>query len=89
MSEPREYTCVVADDEALIRRRVAELATSEGIEVVGSAASGREALSLIESLRTPDIAFLDIRMPELSGLRGDGTAGGTRQASGSRPCDRL
>ena len=68
MSCRRQYTCVVADDEELIRRRVAELALSAGIEVIGSAASGKEAVELIKAL-APDIAFLDIRMPEMNGLK--------------------
>ena len=56
MSAPRQYRCVVADDEALIRRRVAELATSRRHRGGRYRCdSGREAIELIESL-TPDIA---------------------------------
>jgi DNA-binding LytR/AlgR family response regulator len=60
---------LIADDEAPLRawlkRLLAEL--SPQAEVVGEAANGTEALASIRSLR-PDVAFLDIRMPGLSGL---------------------
>lgn len=60
---------LIADDEAplrsWLRRLLAERAP--GVEVVGEAANGREALDRIRTLQ-PDVAFLDIRMPELSGL---------------------
>ncbi len=60
---------IIADDEAPLRswlkRQLAEQAPD--IEIVAEAANGREALAAIEHLR-PDVAFLDIRMPELSGL---------------------
>ena len=39
----------------------------EGVSVVGSAKGGGEALSLVARLK-PDVAFLDIQMPDLSGL---------------------
>lgn len=60
---------VIADDEAplraWLRRLLGEVAPT--LEIVGEAADGRTALELIDRLR-PDAAFLDIRMPELSGL---------------------
>ena len=43
------------------------LDTEEGVEVVGEAANGREALKAIETLR-PDIAILDVAMPMLNGI---------------------
>jgi DNA-binding NarL/FixJ family response regulator len=59
---------VVADDFPLLREAVVRaLDTDPGIEVVGEAADGREALALAEDLK-PDVLILDLRMPELGGL---------------------
>ena len=59
---------LVIDDHALVRAGIrALLGQHEGLEVVGEAAGGREALRLIEELQ-PDIVLLDIAMPGLSGL---------------------
>ena len=58
----------IADDHSLVRqglRRYLEMA--DGIEVVGEASDGRELLTLIEE-QDPDIALVDIRMPEMDGL---------------------
>lgn len=62
-------TAVIADDEDLQRtelRRLLALAWPE-LEIVAACEDGGEALAAIAGLR-PDIAFLDIRMPEISGL---------------------
>lgn len=60
---------LIADDEPVLARhlraRLGELWPE--LEVVGMAANGIEALEMIEGLK-PDVAFLDIRMPGLSGL---------------------
>ncbi len=62
-------TALIADDEpallAFLRRELA--ACWPELEVVGEARNGEEALAMIGSLR-PAVAFLDIRMPALSGL---------------------
>lgn len=58
---------LVADDEALVRSGVgAILSTDEGIEVVGEARDGAEAVALAERLR-PAVALIDLRMPRLDG----------------------
>ena len=60
---------VIADDEPLLRHHLNRMladAWSE-LEIVGSAENGQQALGLIEQ-HQPDIAFLDIRMPELDGM---------------------
>jgi DNA-binding NarL/FixJ family response regulator len=53
---------VIADDEVLLREGMARLLTEAGLEVVGKAANGEEALTLVERT-TPDVVILDIRMP--------------------------
>jgi len=59
---------VIADDSPLLRERIKSLVlTVREVEIVGEAADGMEALKLIEDT-DPDLAILDIRMPELSGI---------------------
>ena len=59
---------VVADDEPLaVRRLITGLGKMPDIEIVGTAGDGKTALELVRTL-APDIAFLDIKMPAMSGL---------------------
>ena len=59
---------VLADDEAMMRAGIrAILATVPGFEVVGEAADGAEAVSLVAEL-APDVALLDVQMPGTDGL---------------------
>jgi len=61
-------TALVADDEQLAREELCFLLGQlEGIEVVGQAANGPEALEALARLE-PDVAFLDIQMPGLTGM---------------------
>src|SRR5436305_1848957 len=58
---------VVADDSALMRRIVSNSLTRAGVNVVGAAADGDEALVVCERVR-PDAMTLDLAMPGLDGL---------------------
>src|SRR5947208_12075910 len=59
---------VIADDERPARSFLsAILRTFNDVEIVGEAANGMEAVHLIES-RRPDLALLDLQMPEVDGL---------------------
>ena len=58
---------LIADDERLARNRLRRMLESLGVEIVGDAADGEEALEQV-SRRRPDVVFLDIRMPEMDGL---------------------
>lgn len=59
---------LLADDHAIVRDGIRSLLSRmPGMVVVGEAANGREALELADETR-PDIAVLDVSMPELSGI---------------------
>jgi two-component system LytT family response regulator len=58
---------LVVDDEPLGRQRVLELLEAADVEVVGTAADGAQAVDSIRALK-PDVVFLDVQMPRMSGL---------------------
>ncbi len=58
----------LADDQALVRAGLrALLGAEDDVEVVGEAATGREAITVVRATR-PDVVLMDIRMPDLDGL---------------------
>jgi len=67
MSTTSPARVVVVDDSALMRNIVARSLTRAGVEVVGSARDGDEALAICERER-PDAMTLDLTMPGLDGL---------------------
>jgi DNA-binding NarL/FixJ family response regulator len=58
---------LVADDEPLFVEMVRAMLTAEGIEVVGTAQDGKEAVEKTLAL-TPDVTLMDISMPVLDGI---------------------
>ena len=61
-------TIVLADDHDIVRQGLVSLLQSDpAFTVLGQARNGREAVALVEQ-HTPDVAVLDISMPELNGI---------------------
>jgi DNA-binding NarL/FixJ family response regulator len=68
MSPPAAIRVLVADDQRVVREGlVLLLELLGGIEVVGAAADGEQALALAADLR-PDVVLMDLRMPRLDGV---------------------
>ncbi|MFF3584986.1 response regulator [Streptomyces mirabilis] len=80
MSEPeRPVRVVIADDHRIVLDGLAILIDSvAGIDVVGEAASGEEAVALVATLQ-PDVVLMDIEMPGIGGVEA------TRQISAAHP----
>lgn len=74
---------LLADDQDIVRAGLRMILDAQpGIEVVGEAADGREAVALARRLR-PDVCLFDIRMPELDGIEA------TRQLAGPDVADPM
>src|SRR5205085_7551637 len=69
MSGAPKIRALVVDDEPLARRRLRRLLARDAeVEVIGDCADGYEAVGAINA-HTPDLVFLDVRMPELDGFQ--------------------
>ena len=68
MTSAKRISVLLADDHMLIREGLKTLLKAESdIEVVGEAATGRQAVELTRKLR-PDVVVMDISMPQMNGL---------------------
>ncbi len=68
MADPTPLRVLIVDDEPLGRRRVANLLRKEtGVEIVGMIGDGIAAVEAIRST-SPDLVFLDVQMPGMTGL---------------------
>ena len=65
MTEPLRV--VVVDDQALVRSGFALILERAGIDVVGEAADGLEAIDVVRAT-VPDVVLMDVRMPRLDGI---------------------
>ena len=64
----KKIKVLVVDDQSELAREITEiLNTDEGLETVGTASDGNEALEKM-SKNTPDVVLLDIRMPNMNGV---------------------
>ncbi|MFF8234040.1 response regulator [Streptomyces caelestis] len=69
MTRPTPIRVVLADDERMVRTALRAILSAEpDLEVVGEAATGAEAVSVVRDLR-PDVVLMDVRMPETDGIR--------------------
>jgi len=74
---------LIADDDALMRAGLVELLTADpGIEIVGQAATGRQAAEQARRL-APEVVLMDVRMPDLDGIAA------TRRLAREAPAARV
>jgi two-component system chemotaxis response regulator CheY len=66
-SHANRIKALVVDDSKTIRALLIAILTQDGIEVVGEATNGMQAVTMAQKLQ-PDIAFLDIFMPVMGGM---------------------
>ncbi|MFT5277958.1 MAG: two-component system LytT family response regulator, partial [Granulosicoccus sp.] len=68
MNDMKKIRTIIVDDEPLaLKLLAAKLDKLPNVEIIAKCANGREAINAVIEL-TPDLLFLDIQMPGLSGL---------------------
>jgi len=67
MSIEKKIRILVAEDETIIRLDLVEMLTEAGYEIVAQAENGAVAVDLAK-LHKPDLAILDVKMPEMDGI---------------------
>lgn len=73
---------LIADDQAVVRGGLRLILETHGMDVVGEAANGQEAVALTRE-HAPDVVLMDIRMPVLDGISA------TRQLAAERAASRV
>jgi DNA-binding NarL/FixJ family response regulator len=74
---------LIADDDHLMRAGLAELLSADpDIQIVGQAATGRQAVDLTRRL-SPDVVLMDVRMPDLDGIAA------TRELASTAPDSKV
>jgi len=66
-ARPESFRVIIADDDKGLRSGLKRILEDDGLEVVGSAGTGRQAVEMTVSLQ-PDVIVLNIRMPAMDGL---------------------
>ena len=83
MIQTRRMRILLVDDHAVVRRGFRAILSAEpDMEVVGEASNGREAVAQAEALQ-PDLAVMDVSMPELNGIEA------TRRMAAASPRTRV
>lgn len=68
MTESESIRIIIVDDHAVVRSGLrAVLDASEGVELVGEAGDGEEAIEVCETLQ-PDVVLMDLQMPKMDGV---------------------